>query len=125
MELTQRTITKVCLFLILINLLTACSKDCFVADTYEEIRNSKLNNNHLYLYLKTAGFNEKEHFFQLYLVEPEFDECGIPSLEPVAEEHIDTSAGNVDKLIIKNRQIKVIYSKIKKNSLKQIIVELD
>lgn len=125
MELAQRSTRLVWLFLILISLLTACSRDCFVADSYEEIHESKLNNIHLFLYIKTTGFNEKQQSFQLYSVRPVFDDCGMPSVEPVAEEYIDVSAGYVEKLMIKNGRITVIYSKTMKSSLKKIPVDLE
>ena len=125
MELANKSTIIAWLFLILIGLQTACSKDCLVADTNEEIQDAKLNKNHLYLYIKTTGFNEKERFIQLFSAKPEFDACGTPSVEPVTERHIDASAGNVEKLIIQNAQIKVVYSKTKRTSPEQITVVLE
>jgi len=123
MALAHRT-TMIWLVSIYISLLSACSRDCFVADTYDEIRDSRLSSKHLYLYIRTTGFNEKESLFQLYSIQPVFDECGIPSVEPVAEEHVDTSAGNVDKLIIDKNRIILVYSKNTKTSLNKVSLEL-
>lgn len=107
---------------------SACSKmpDCMVADSIQEIGNESLNNKGLNLYLRTSGFSEKEHFYELYRGAPSFDECGITSADTLSQVHVDTSLGAPERLIIKNNQVEIEYKSGEAgNQLGNVIVILD
>jgi len=100
-------------YVLISSLFIGCAEevDCFVADSVAKVRAVSVNNKTYYVYLRTSGFSEKEHFYELYKNEPKFDDCGKSNSRPISEAHIDTTRGNMSKLIIKDSQIKVIYSK--------------
>jgi hypothetical protein len=91
---------------------TGCSNkpDCFVADTIKEITALPLNENGLHVYLRSSGFNEKEHFYEMYKGIPVFDECGQPGRQSISQVHVDTSIGYPQKLIVKNNRLEIVYS---------------
>lgn len=90
----------------------ACSKnpDCMIADSVEEIKNESLNKKGLHLYLRSSGFSEKEHFYELFGAAPSFNECAIATIDTLSQAHVDTSLGTPDKLIVKNNHIVIEYS---------------
>lgn len=114
--------------LVMLVAISACSKkpDCMVADSIQEIGNESLNNKGLHLYLRTSGFSEKEHFYELFRGVPSFDECGITTTDTLYQVHVDTSLGTPEKLIIKNNKIEIEYKSGEGgNQLGNVIVILD
>lgn len=100
-------------YLLISCLLLSCSidNDCFVADSIEKVKKISIDSKDHFLYLRTSGFNEKEHFYELYNFAPKFNDCGKSTTPPISDIHIDTTEGYVDKLIIKNNKLEIIYSK--------------
>ncbi len=41
-------------------------QDCFVSDSIKELKVKNLNEDGYFLFLRTSGFGEKEHFFELF-----------------------------------------------------------
>lgn len=103
---------NLCALILLIIAISACSKqpDCMIADSLQEIENKSLNDKRLHLYLRTSGFSEKEHFYELFKGAPSFDECGATTADTLSQAHVDTSLGSPKKLIIKSNQIQIEYS---------------
>lgn len=102
------------IFIYLISfLLLSCSidNDCFVADSIEKVKKISIDDKDHFLYLRISGFNEKEHFYELYNLVPKFNYCGKSTTTLISDIHIDTTEGYMDKLIIKNYKLEVIYSK--------------
>ena len=121
-------ILKKVFVLVMLVALSACSKKpgCMVADSIQEIGNESLNNKGLHLYLRTSGFSEKEHFYELFRGAPSFDECGITTTDTLSQAHVDTSIGIPEKLIIKKNQIEIEYKPGEiGNQLGSVIVVLD
>jgi hypothetical protein len=97
-----------------------------VADNLKKIENEALSKNGLHLYLRATGLNEKEHFYELYKGVPTFDECGNAAISPVAQAHIDTTAGNPEKIVITSNQIEIEYTAEKKpENLSDIAIIID
>lgn len=92
--------------------LVACShnEDCLVADSLEQVHVLTVEDKSYYLFVRTTGFNEKAHFYELYAKPPAFDVCGKTTELPLTELHIDDSKGGVQKLILKNKQLIAVYS---------------
>ncbi|MDY6994566.1 MAG: hypothetical protein SVR94_18435, partial [Pseudomonadota bacterium] len=101
------------IFLFISNLLLGCSIDneCFIADSITQIKTINIEGKKHFLYLRVAGMHEKEHFYELYEHIPEFDDCGQTTLMPLSEIHIDPTAGNINKLVVDNNKLSIIYSK--------------
>lgn len=114
--------------LVMLVAISACSKkpDCMVADSIQKIENQSLNNKGLHLYLRTSGFSEKEHFYELFRGAPSFNECGITTTDHLYQVHVDTTIGTPEKLIIKNNKIEIEYKSGEAgNQLSNVIVILD
>ena len=109
MEIILRKLLPIVLFVFAF---CACSKkpDCMIADSVEEIKSESLNKKGLRLYLRSSGFSEKEHFYELFGSTPSFDECGLATIDTLSQVHVDTSLGKPDKLIVKNNQIEIQYT---------------
>lgn len=90
----------------------ACTdnNDCFVAETVTPVKTIRIGGVDHFLYLRSSGFNEKEHFYELYKRSPKFDECGKTDISPISEVHLDTSEGVIVKLVIDKHKLKIIYS---------------
>jgi hypothetical protein len=100
-------------YLLIASGMPACSgnNDCFVAETTTPVKTISIGGVHHFLFLRSSGFNEKEHFYELYKKSPMFDECGKTDIAPISEVHLDTSEGMLVKLVIDERKLKIIYSK--------------
>lgn len=113
---------------ILLLFLTACSNkpDCFVADTIKEITVHSLNEKGLHVFLRSSGFNDKEHFYEMYEGVPAFDDCGQSGSEPISQVDVDTSIGNVRKLIVKSNRLEIVYSNDESShSMDAVLVEVE
>ncbi len=99
--------------------MSGCSteQDCFVADSIKELKVSQLNGEAYFLFLRTSGFGEKEHFFELFKFKAKFDDCGQTSSKPIFEVHVDDTEGFPVKLVISDDKMKVVYSATADNSL--------
>ena len=93
--------------------LGACSSPgkCFTSDVVDELQRVNIENKEYHLYLRTTGFNEKEHFYELYGEKPIFDDCGLTESLLISEIHVDSSVGTVSKLVVSDNKLKLEYSK--------------
>ncbi len=93
--------------------LGACtsSNDCFVSDVVDEVKSVTVDSKEYYLFLRTSGFNEKEHFYELYDHKPKFDDCGLSKSTSVSDVHVDSTVGNVGKVVISDKSLNLVYSK--------------
>ncbi|MCF6258226.1 MAG: hypothetical protein L3J98_11850 [Gammaproteobacteria bacterium] len=107
---------------------SACTKkpDCFTADSIKEMKIMSLNKKGYFLFLRTSGFQEKIHFYELFKDSPEFDVCGKTLSQPVFQISLDDSEGFPIKLEISEDGMKTIYSSTQKNdfNLESIDVEI-
>jgi hypothetical protein len=114
--------------LLLLMSLAACSNkaDCLTADTIKEITAQSLNEKGVHLFLRSSGFNEKVHFYEMFKGEPTFDECGQTKGKLISQIHVDTSIGKPKKLIVKSNQIELVYTDAEGNyQLENISVEVE
>jgi len=110
-------------------ILVSCSKrdDCFIADSVEKIKETHTNDTIYFVYLRMSGFNEKEYFYELYDIEPKFDDCGKSETKATFDLHVDTSEGKPITLIIKNEKLSLLFSKkneVTVADLKEISIEI-
>ncbi len=98
--------------ILLLSFVVACadSPDCFVADSLKEIAVPSLNEKDLHIFLRTSGFNEKEHFYEMYQGVPAFDSCGRTGSSMISLVHVDRSIGYAQKLIVKDNRMEIVYS---------------
>ena len=94
-------------------MIVGCSSenDCFVADSVKQIKSFTVNDKEYFLFLRITGFQEKESFYELYEKKPIFDICGRSELSPVSDEHFDWQQGYVEKLIVKDAKLTIVYIK--------------
>lgn len=105
--------SRLFLFLMLILFpLYGCSKqdNCLTASTAKELKIQQLNQAGLFLYLRSAGFNEKEHFFELYKTSVQFDNCGATASEPAFQMHVNDSKGFPIRLDIFSNKMEIVYT---------------
>lgn len=97
------------------SLALACSdkNNCFVAETIVPVNKIDVSGVDHFLYLRSSGFHEKEHFYELYENAPKFDECGKTNVIPLSVVHVDNSKGAVVRLVVDNSKLTVVYSKDK------------
>lgn len=124
----MKMISFVIFILLTLLFMSGCSKeqDCFVADSIKELKLSQLNEENYFLFLRTSGFSEKEHFFELFRVKPEFDSCGQTTSKLIFQTHVDDTEGFPITLIISDDKMEVVYSTNTENdlSLERIKVEV-
>jgi hypothetical protein len=84
--------------------------DCFLAESFKEIPAPTLNEKGLYIILRSSGFNEKEHFYEMFKGIPTFDECGQTQQKTISQVHVDTSIGRPVKLIVRNNRLEIVYA---------------
>jgi hypothetical protein len=104
--------TRIAAILLLFSSVIACSDkpDCLVADSLKEMTAPSLNEKGLHIFLRTSGFNEKEHFYEMYKGMPAFDSCGRTGSSLISLVHIDRSIGYAQKLIVKDNRMEIVYS---------------
>lgn len=115
-------------YFIITGAILGCSDNggCFVAETVGQVQKINISGADHFLYLRSSGFNEKEHFYELYRNEPEFDDCGKANLTPLSEVHIDPNEGTVARVVIDKSKLTIVYSKEKSqtNNLTSVPVEV-
>lgn len=108
---------------------SACSSstDCMVSDVVESVSEVEIEEKKYSLYLRTSGFGEKENFYELYDHVPEFDVCGVSRSSPISEVHVDTTAGSIVRLDIKENILSLRYSKDLDNAknLKEVEIKVE
>lgn len=109
-------------------LLLSCTAntDCFTADSVKQIKSFDVNSHAYFVYVRVTGFQEKETYFELYDNVPVFDDCGKPNISIVSAVHVDSMQGSVSKLVIDDKNLKVIYKKnqMGDNSYDSIPIEI-
>ena len=83
--------------------------DCFTGDSIDQINTPTIKQQDHFLFLRTSGFQEKESFFELYEKKPTFDECARPDNPPISTAHVDSTGGQIKKLTIQGKELKLIY----------------
>jgi hypothetical protein len=102
-------------FLLLLSCTT--NNDCLPADSIKQIKSFDVNRHAYFVYVRISGFQEKEIFFELYDNVPVFDDCGKPNISIVSAVHVDSTQGSVSKLVIDDKNLKIVY---KKNQIEDI-----
>lgn len=85
-------------------------ENCLVVDTVKELKAHQLNEDGYSLFLRTSGLNEKENFFELYQLNPKFDDCGLAMSAPIFQLHVDDTKGLPVKLLIFSNKMEMVYS---------------
>lgn len=87
---------------------SGCSKqpDCVTSDTMRKMTQVE---GARHLYLRVSGFQEKEHFYELYDQEPAFDACGAADVAPLAVAHVDSAQGVPDSLSVHETALEIRY----------------
>ena len=122
---------KFALLISLTTLLASCSSenDCrgFPSDYVKKIVEIKLADKTTYLYLRTAGFQDKQFFYELYDKEPSFNTCGVASIKPILEDHVFTKNNYATELVVRKNNIEIVYSDIKPENydLEKIVVKVE
>lgn len=106
----MKTIFKT--FLLVVIVISGCSSnnDCFTGDSIEQLKVFEVHNVKYSLFLRVSGFQEKEAFYELYKGVPVFDNCGQPNRQFLSIAHIDTSQGDVFKIIVDRTNLNLIYN---------------
>ena len=80
-----------------------------------------------YIYLRITGLHEKQSFYVLYDKRPAFDACGEATLPSKAEVHIDSTRGEISKLVIDKERLSIVYHKGKtqKAGYKDVPIEVN
>ena len=94
--------------------MTGCSQqpDCLMADTLQDITTASLQAQGYHLFLRTSGFTDKAHFYQIYQSLPQFDACGETSSPPVSQVYVDTTEGFPTTLLISGDSLELKYSSV-------------
>lgn len=104
---------------------TPSEDGCLTRDKLTEIRILKINNTDYYLYLKISGWHDKVVFYELYDKKPVLDACNKANILPIADIVVSPENGTASKLIIKDKQLFLNYTKEKtKELLENIFIEL-
>ncbi|MGD9008183.1 MAG: hypothetical protein PVG41_09685 [Desulfobacteraceae bacterium] len=106
----QKILITITLSFILLLSCTA-NNDCLTADSVEQIRSFDVNSHAYFVYVRISGFQEKETYFELYDNVPVFDDCGKPNIPIVAAVHVDPTQGVVSKIVIDDKNLKIVYKK--------------
>ncbi len=101
------------LFFSLMLSVIACSSEneCFVADAVTQVKKINIKGGEYFIYLRIAGFNKKESFYELYGSEPKFDLCGKSDTLAISDTHIDSTEGIVEQLVVDDLKLTVVYTK--------------
>ena len=98
---------------------------CLTRDKLTEIKVLKINNTDHYLYLKISGWHDKVVFYELYDKKPVLDACNKANILPIADIIVSPENGTASKLIIKDKQLFLNYTKEKtKELLENIFIEI-
>lgn len=62
-----------------------------------------------YIYLRISELHEKEGFYELYDKQPVFDACGKSALSSKTGVHIDSTRGEISKLVIDKERLSIVY----------------
>lgn len=114
MEVTSLTGIKFVFAVLALELgLAACSPaaDCLVADSVSLVKKIWMDEGDQYIYLRISGLHEKESFYELYDKQPAFDACGKSTFPSKADVHIDSTRGEISKLVIDKERLSIVYHK--------------
>lgn len=115
---------SVCL---LILCFAGCSRsaDCLVADTVTPVGVVTVNGADAHVFVRTSGFNDKQHVYELYDQTPTFDSCGHTALKPRSDAAVDPGEGTVESLVVSAGTLSIQYAKGKQQVKNLAVVPIE